>query len=58
MDKQPLGTTAQAGQTCPESGLWRVVNRQAPTTPMNKGDLVPPFGGKAVIWQLIQHASK
>lgn len=54
--RAPLGTTAKTGDTCPESGVWKVTTTPSTTAPISKGNRMPPYGGKAVTWQLIQHA--
>ena len=56
MSKAPLGTTAHTGQNCPESGDWKVVGTPSTTAPIAKGNTMPPYGGKAVTWQLYQYA--
>ncbi|MGA0543142.1 hypothetical protein [Neotabrizicola sp. VNH66] len=54
--RAPLGTTAKTGEACPESGVWKVVGTPSTTAPIAKGNRMPPYGGKAVTWTLIQHA--
>lgn len=51
----PIGTTVGTGQRCPESGVWQVVGQSA-TAPIAKGNVMPPYGGKAVSWRLKQYA--
>lgn len=51
-----VGRTARTGETCPESGVWKVVGAYSTTTPIAKGNRMPPYGGNAVTWQLIQLA--
>jgi len=51
-----IGTTARTGQTCPESGVWQVVGSSTTTAPIAKGNTMPPYGGQAVTWKLIQKA--
>ncbi|RYZ86662.1 MAG: hypothetical protein EOP04_13415 [Proteobacteria bacterium] len=48
--------TARTGETCPESGVWKVVGAPSTTAPIAKGNRMPPYDGKAVTWQLIQRA--
>jgi hypothetical protein len=48
--------TARTGETCPESGVWKVVGNPSTTAPIAKGNRMPPYDGKAVTWQLIQRA--
>jgi hypothetical protein len=52
----PLGTTARTGESCPESGVWEVVGSPSTTAPIAKGNKMPPYDGKAVIWRLKQYA--
>lgn len=54
--KKPIGTTARTGESCPESGVWKVVGTPTTTAPIAKGNRLPPYGGKAVTWQLISYA--
>lgn len=56
MQRAPIGTTARTGQSCPESGVWRVVGTPTTTAPIAKGNRMPPYNGQAVTWQLTQHA--
>ena len=52
----PIGTTARTGEKCPESGIWKVIGSPSTTAPIAKGNTMPPYGGKAVTWKLIQYA--
>ena len=54
--RAPIGTTAKTGQSCPESGVWKVVGSPSTTAPIAKDNRMPPYAGKAVTWKLIQHA--
>lgn len=54
--KKPLGTNARTGETCPESGVWRVVGTPTTTAPIAKGNRMPPYDNKAVTWQLASYA--
>lgn len=54
--RAPIGTTAKTGETCPESGVWKVVGYPTTTAPIAKGNRMPPYDGRAVTWQLIQYA--
>jgi hypothetical protein len=54
--KKPIGTTARTGETCPESGVWKVVGTPTTTAPISKGNRFPPYGGNAVTWQLTSYA--
>jgi hypothetical protein len=52
----PIGTTARTGETCPESGVWKVVGSPSTTAPIARGNHMPPYDGKAVTWQLTRYA--
>ena len=54
--KKPIGTTAKTGQSCPESGVWKVVGTPSTTAPIAKGNRMPPYAGKAVTWKLTHYA--
>lgn len=54
--RAPLGTLARTGERCPESGVWKVVGTPTTTAPIAKHNVMPPYSGKAVTWQLIQYA--
>lgn len=54
--RAPIGTTCRTGETCPESGVWKVVGSPSTTAPIAKGNRFPPYSGKAVSWKLIQYA--
>ncbi len=56
MTKASIGTTARTGERCPESGVWKVVGNPSTTAPIAKGNVMPPYDGKAVTWQLISYA--
>ncbi|AEA42427.1 hypothetical protein [Fluviicola taffensis] len=56
MERKPLGTKASTGETCPESGIWKVVGNPTTTAPISKGNRMPPYDGKGVTWELIQYA--
>ena len=56
MARKPIGTTASTGQTCPESGVWKVKGYPSTTAPIAKGNTMPPYDGRNVTWELIQHA--
>lgn len=51
-----IGTRARTGEICPESGVWKVVGTPSTTAPIAKGNRMPPYGGEAVTWELIQLA--
>jgi hypothetical protein len=51
-----IGTKANTGERCPESGVWKVVGTPSTTAPIARGNVMPPYGGKAVTWELIQRA--
>ena len=54
--RKPIGTRAHTGETCPESGVWKVEGNPTTTAPISKGNRFPPYGGRAVVWILIQYA--
>jgi hypothetical protein len=56
MTKKPIGTRAKTGETCPESGVWKVDGNPTTTAPISKGNTMPPYGNKAVTWILAQYA--
>ncbi len=51
-----IGTIAKTGERCPESGVWKVMGLPTTTAPIAKGNVMPPYRGNAVIWQLSQFA--
>lgn len=51
-----LGTKAKTGEKCPESGVWRVVGTPSTTAPIAKPNVMPPYKGQAVVWELISYA--
>ena len=53
--KKPIGTTARTGETCPESGVWKP-QTGGTTAPIARGNRMPPYGGTAVTWVLVQYA--
>jgi len=56
MAKHAIGTTAKTGERCPESGVWKVMGYPTTTAPIAQGNVMPPYAGKAVTWQLIAYA--
>lgn len=54
--KCPIGTRVSTGNNCPESGVWKVEDNPSTTAPIAKGNRMPPYGGRAVVWILIQYA--
>lgn len=54
--KKPLGTKARTGESCPESGVWKVVGTPSTTAPISEGNRMPPYNGQAVTWELTQYA--
>ena len=54
--KAPIGTRVSTGGTCPESGVWKVEGTPTTTAPIAKGNRMPPYGQKSVVWVLIQYA--
>ena len=51
-----IGTRSRTGEVCPESGVWQPEAKPGHTAPIAKGNRMPPYGGAAVIWILIQYA--
>lgn len=56
MSKKPIGTTAKTGETCPESGVWKVIGTPSTTAPIAIGNRMPPYGNQAVTWRLERYA--
>jgi hypothetical protein len=56
LKRAPIGTRAHTGETCPESGVWRVEGWPTTTAPIARGNRMPPYEKKAVVWVLIQYA--
>ncbi|MGE5505406.1 MAG: hypothetical protein ACM31L_13370 [Actinomycetota bacterium] len=56
MSRTPIGTKCKTGEKSPESGIWKVVGTPTTTAPIAKGNVFPPYGNKAVTWELIQYA--
>ena len=54
--KKPIGTRARTGETCPESGVWKVDGNPSTTAPISEGNRMPPYREQAVTWILIQYA--
>lgn len=54
--KLPLGTKVSTGQSCPESGIWRVFGTPSTTAPIAIGNRMPPYEGRSVVWELKQYA--
>ena len=52
----PIGTRVSTGQTCPESGVWKVEGYPSTTAPIAKGNRMPPYGARSVVWVLQQYA--
>lgn len=52
----PIGTRVSTGNICPESGVWKVEGYPSTTAPISKGNRMPPYGGRSVVWILIQYA--
>lgn len=55
-ERKPIGTTAKTGETCPESGVWKVQGTPSTTAPIAKGNRMPPYNQQAVTWVLTQYA--
>lgn len=56
LTKTPLGTICRTSERCPESGVWQVVGTPTTTAPIAKGNIFPPYGGRAVSWRLNAYA--
>lgn len=56
MSRAPIGTRAHTGQSCPESGVWKVEGTPSTTAPIAKGNTLPPYSGQAVTWILQSYA--
>ncbi len=56
LSRAPIGTRAATGQLCPESGVWKVVGSPSTTAPIAKHNRMPPYGGRAVTWELTAYA--
>lgn len=54
--RTPIGTRVRTGETCPESGIWKVEGYPTTTAPIAKNNRMPPYANKPVIWVLIQYA--
>lgn len=54
--KTPLGTRVGTGNTCPESGIWKVEGNPSTTAPIAKHNRMPPYGGRSVVWVLVAYA--
>tara|TARA_R110002049_G_scaffold295948_3_gene483761 strand:+ start:10218 stop:10394 length:177 start_codon:yes stop_codon:yes gene_type:complete len=54
--RKPIGIIAKTGQTCPESGVWKVTSYPSTTAPIAKGNRMPPYSGNAVTWRLTAYA--
>lgn len=50
--RAPLGTTAKTGEICPESGRWDVVGNPTTSAPIAKGNKMPPYASRGVVWRL------
>lgn len=51
------GTMAKTGEDCPETGIWEVANRPTAQALMLKGNIMPPYEGKTVVWRLVLRSS-
>jgi hypothetical protein len=57
LTRAAIGTRASTGHHCPESGVWKVDSYTDTTTaPIAKGNVMPPYKGKAVTWILTAYA--
>ncbi|NJP32216.1 hypothetical protein [Micromonospora thermarum] len=51
-----VGRKARTGERCPESGVWKVVGYPTTTAPIAVNNVMPPYNGQAVTWELIRLA--
>ena len=54
--RKPIGTQVGTGRKCPVSGVWEAQVKPPTTAPIAKGNRMPPYGGEAVTWELIEYA--
>lgn len=54
--RKPIGTRARTGEVCPESGVWKVEGTPSTTAPIARGNRMPPYDNRAVVWVLIRYA--
>ena len=54
--KYPIGIIASTGEKCPESRVWKVVGEETTIAPLAKGNKMPPYKNKGVVWVIIQYA--
>lgn len=54
--RSPLGTRARTGERCPESGNWRAIGFSGSSAPIAEGNVMPPYKGNAVTWELYAYA--
>ena len=45
---------ASSGMSCPASGEWEVAGPVGTTAYFEKGQILPLYFGKSVVWQLIR----
>ncbi|QIY84845.1 hypothetical protein [Epilithonimonas bovis] len=45
---------ATSGMSCPASGEWEVAGPVGTTAYFEKGQILPLYFGKSVVWQLIR----
>ena len=53
--KTPLSSSANSGEQCPESGVWKVAGKPSKICVLPKGSTMPKYNGKMVRWILIQY---
>ena len=46
--------TATSGERCPAGGEWEIVGSVTTTTVLAKGDLMPEYYGRKILWMLIR----
>lgn len=46
--------TATSGESCPAGGEWEILGTVTTTTVLAKGDLMPEYYGRKVVWMLMR----
>lgn len=50
--KTQVGSITKTGERCPASGLWKVLEDQSVEIQVYEGNLMPPYKGRSVSWEL------
>lgn len=53
MPKPPPGALAHTGDDCPATGAWVVDGLPESSATMVKGNIMPPYDGKSVVWRYL-----